>query len=216
MRTYKATSVFAVVLTLLFAANAFAALPNVQYFSFAGWDSSLIDNGPGQTFNVGNGINVTVQGFGDFTVPSEATTATSFRSGHLVSGDRNQFHFTFDTSLPVVIKTATVDLDEQVEIIGVGPETYVNMSGGAPTVTPITSGIEIQGTGYGTGTGAAMGETMTYAQINQAVIVRHDSLRNNKWEFFMVGTTIPEPNSVGLLGLGAFGLILGGRKRRNR
>lgn len=215
MRTIKSTSVLAVVLSLFIAASSFAAIPNVQYFNFSGWDSALIDNGPGQTFSVAPGINVTVQGFGDFTTPS-AWNGASFMSGHLESGDRNQFHLTFDTSLPLVIKTATVDIDEQVEIFGVGPETYVHMNGAAPTLTNIgTSGLEIQGAGYGVGVGAAAGETMTYGQLNQAVIIRHDSLFRDKYEFFMVGTTVPEPNSIALLGLGAIGLIMSGRKRRS-
>lgn len=216
MRTIKSTHVLAVVLSLFIAASSFAAIPNVNYFDFSGWDSTQIDNGPGQTFNVAPGINVKVQGFGDFTTPS-LWNGVSFMSGHLNPNDRNQFHLTFDTSLPLVIKTATVDLDEQVEIIGVGPETYVHMNGAAPTLTAIgTSGIEIQGTGYGVGVGAAAGETMTFAQINQAVILRHDSLFRDKYEFFMVGTVVPEPNSVALIGLGAIGLIMSGRKRRNR
>ena len=215
MRTFKFTTVFAVMLSLLLTAPTFAAFPNVNFFDFSGWDSNMIDNGPGQTFNVAPGLNVTVRGVGDFTHPSQ-WTGSYIRSGHTTANDRNQFLFTFDTSLPVVIRTATVDLDEQVEVIGVGPETYSHNSGGMPTLTPITSGLEIQGTGYGTGTGAAHGEVLTFAQINQAVYVRHDSLFRDKWEFFKVGTVVPEPNSIMLLGLGAFGLLLSGRKRRNR
>lgn len=216
MRTIKSTSVFAVILSLFIAATSFAAIPNVEYFDFSGWDASLIDNGPGQTFNVGSGINVTVQGFGDFTTPS-AWNGASIVSGHLESGDRNQFHLTFDTSLPVVIRTATVDANEQVEIIGVGPETYVHMNGALPLLSDVgTSGIEIQGSGFGVGSGAADGETMTFAQQNLAVIIRHDSLFREKFEFFMVGTVVPEPNSIALIGLGAIGLVMSGRKRRNR
>lgn len=218
MRTIKSTSVFALILSLFIAATSFAAIPNVEYFDFSGWDASLIDNGPGQTFNVADGVNVTVQGFGDFTTPS-LWNGASFMSGHLQSGDRNQFHLTFDTSLPLVIKTATVDANEQVELIGVGPETYVHLNGAAPLLSDVgTSGIEIQGAGFGVGAGAAAGETMTFAQQNLAVIVRHDSLFNNKYEFFRVGTTVtvPEPNSIALIGLGAIGLVMSGRKRRNR
>ena len=219
MRTFKSTSVLAVVFSLLLAATSFGQFgfgPGaVDFFDFSGWVPSQVQSPGGQTFAVGNGINVNVQGVGDFTVPSNFNTVTNFiESGHLTSGDRNQYLFTFDTTLPIVVKAATVDPDEQVEVIGVGPETYSHISGLVPTQTAIQSGLELQGNGFGAN--ASQGLVISMAQQNLPFIVRHDSLNNNKFEFFMIGTIVPEPNSAALLGVGAIGLLLSGRKRRRR
>lgn len=216
MRTFKTTSVVAIVLSLLSAASTFGAFGGTEYFDFSGWDHSQVTSAAGQTFSVSTpgfgSANVNVKGFGPFTGGSSWTASNFIQSGHLDAGDRNQLFFTFDTTLPIVIKAATVDQDEHIQVIGVGPEAYCHIGGLAPTQTAITSGLQIQGNGYGAN--AAQGEIITYAQQNQAVIVRHDSLAANKYEFFMIGTIVPEPNSAALLGVGAIGLLLSGRKRR--
>ncbi len=214
MRTLKFAALFAVLSTLAAAAPSFALLSDVSYFDFAGWDVAQVTNAAGQDFNLGGGLSVNVRVDGDLTT-DPIYSGGWIRSGHLNANDTNRFRFTFTGNVnQLVVKTATVDKFEEFDIIGVGPETYFHHAGSAPNISSIgTSGIELMGTATGIGPmGAAFGETTTSAQVNLPVIIRHTSLRANKWEFFMVGRTVPEPSTYGLLGLSLLGL-LGLRKR---
>ena len=220
MRTIKILSVFAVVASLFFAASSFALLANTEYIDFTGWDDTLIDNGPGQTFfdvfPSTPGVDVFVQATGDFSRESR------FAAGWISDALRNpneadNFRFTFSQSIPeLVIKMATVDRQEAVDVIGVGPEMYFHDSGAFPNLVPIGgAGLAVIGDGVGQGpAGAAMGEVTTGAQMGLPVLVRHRNLFNfaDKFEFFMVGKIVPEPGSFSLFGLGLLGL-LGLRKR---
>lgn len=218
MRTFKATSVFAVLLSLIVAASSFGAGfgygPNAsQFFDFSGWDHNLVTSGGGQTFTVGSGINVTVTGIGDFDFAS-GFDGSNITLGHGDAGDSALLLFEFDTTMPLVIKQSTLDPDETLEIFGVGPETYCHIGGLAPTQSSSAGGsaLTLQGNGFGANVSA--GETLTMAQQNQPVRITYNALNNNKFEYLMIGTIVPEPNSAALLGVGAIGLLLSGRKRR--
>lgn len=211
MRTLKNSRVVvASLFVLCTAAPSVALLPNVNYFDFSGWDHNQITSPAGQTFNVAPGLNVTVTGVGAFSLPSEFSGGF-IRSKHLNAGEMNEFRFSFGSSIPVVVKSTTVDKFEDVRIYGVGAESYFHDSGSAPTVSPDGSGIQLLGTGVGPT--AARGETTTFAQANAFTVrIQHRSLAPNKFEQFMVGTVVPEPTSAGLLSviLAAAGLL---RKR---
>jgi len=218
MRTFKSTSVFAVVLSLLAVASSFGQFgfgPGaVTYFDFTGWDAAQVQSASGQTFmDIIPGVDVTVTGIGDFDFAS-GFNGSNITVGHADAGDSALLLFEFDTTMPLVIKQSTLDPQETLEVFGVGPETYSNISGAAPTQSSSSggSGLTLQGNGFGAN--VAIGETLTMAQQNQPVRVTYTALANNKFEFLMVGTIVPEPNSAALLGVGAIGLLLSGRKRR--
>lgn len=119
--------------------------------------------------------------------------------------------FIFSRSLPIIVSTATIDATEQVRIFGIGSEVYFHDSGVHPTISPIGSGIKLVGNGFGSG--AARGETHTFAQLGTATLrLQHRSLANNKFEQFRIGTpsanasssnglVVPEPGSLTLLGI---------------
>jgi hypothetical protein len=220
MRTIKVLSALAVVASLFFTAPSHALLMNTEYIDFSGWDATQIDNGGGQlftdVFSSLPGVDVFVQATGNFSRASKFQNGW-IHDGLLNSNESDTFRFTFSSTVPdLVIKTATVDSQEAVDIMGVGPEMYFHDSGAVPTISPLgTSGITIVGTSTGQGaTGASKGETTSLAQMGQPVIVRHRTLGNfrNKFEFFMVGRVVPEPNSFILIGFSLLG-VLALRKR---
>ncbi len=131
--------------------------------------------------------------------------AGAIRDGQLSANEFNTYVFQFNQTLPLVVKTATVDSQERVGIFGIGPENYIHDQGAPPTVTPFGSGIYLVGNGVGIGPGgAAQGETVIAA--SDRVTINHLSFNPNKWEFFMVGT-VPEPGSMGLLFLGMITML---------
>lgn len=224
MRTIKFEGVIAVAAILFAATQATASMVETHYIDFTGWDSSLIDDGPGQTFTdvypalPGPPVDVFVKAIGDFTVPSDFAFGT-IRDALMQIDETHVFEFTFNRSVGIVIETNNVDSQEFVGIRGEGPETYMHESGAAPIITPTTDGlgIDISGTGVTLDpvTGAAKGTTTTMAATGTAISVTHTSLGfDNKWELFRVGiTVVPEPNSMGLCGFGTLGLLLFRRQR---
>ena len=228
MPTFKSNSLFAIVLSLFVAASSYGqfefSFGQVGFFDFSGWDSELIDNGPGQTFDVSvpvgfnAPVTVTVRATGDFSVPS-SWNGSSIAIGHENVGESSVFEFDFEGSLPLVVSTLTLDPQETFEVRGVGPESYGHVSGSIPSLmsTPADaispSGLLLQGSGFGAD--VANGEILTSAQPSEPIRVTFNALADSKFEFFQVGTVVvPEPNSPALAGIAAMVLLLGGRRRR--
>lgn len=223
MRTIKVVSLFAILVSLLVVTPSQAFLADVEFIDFSGWDHTLIDNGPGQTFTdvfpflPGPAIDVTVAATGDFSRESKFT-AGFINDALLNPNDADNFKFTFSRSIPnLVVRYLTVDSQEALDIIGVGPETNFHNDGAVPNILPIGgAGIAIIGNGVGQNplTGASSGDVTTGAQMGLPVIVRHRNLGTfiDKFEYFKIGTFVPEPGSTGLLAFGLIGL-LGLRKR---
>ncbi len=207
MRAIKSLFVVSVAIVLFTAAPSFALLPNVTYFDFSGWNHAQIVGG-GQTFTVAPGLDVTVTAVGDFSVDSKFSGGF-IKSGELMANEMNEFRFNFSKSIPVVVKTNSVDRFEDFRIYGIGSETYFHDRGSAPTESVSGTGLKLVGTGVGLDPtdGAARGETVTAAQAGAATLrFQHRSLANNKFEQIMVGTFVPEPNCLTLVGLCLAGL----------
>ena len=214
MRTNNLTVTFCAIIFGL-CASSFAGMSDVEYFDFSGWDDGLISNG-GQTFtDVCGDIDVTVTSFGTFT--STGAAGTQVMTHHATPASAS-LKFTFSQPLELVVATNTVDADEVHSIFGVGPESYTHESGAAPTVATVGSGISITGNGYGINpTGAAFGDTTTGPTA--VLTLTYEALGTTapgleKYGQWMIGKVVPEPNSVALLGIGGFGMLMQLRRKR--
>ena len=201
---------------VILAAMTAVSSAQVDFFDFSGWVDADIDNG-GQVFTgLGqNGdIDVTVTINNDFV--NSGTTSFSAGSqfinfGHEAAGS-DSIRFQFSRPVSAVIKVGTVDFEENINIFSSGNEFYSHGSGPVPNVNSIGGGgIQINGNGIGLG-GTAEGSVFT-GQVT-GVTVTHQALADTKFDRIMVGEFVPEPNSAALLSIGAFGLLLSGRKRR--
>ncbi len=207
MRTNKFAACFAVAFSFVLAAttSSYGLLADTQYFDFSGWTHATVVSPAGQDFNLGGGLTANVKAVGDFSFDS-AFVAGAIRDGQLNANELNSYTVTFNQALQLVVKTATVDTDEIVTIVGGNPASYVHSFGAAPTITPLAGGLQIQGNGFGISpTGAALGETRL--GTTSTVTFTHASLFFQKYEFFMVGQIVPEPGSLGLLAVGLLGLL---------
>lgn len=212
----KFNTLFVAVILAALTAISSAAIPNTDYFDFSGWSDAAIDSGS-QTFTglgANGDIDVTVTINNDFT----ASGATSYSAGpqwinfgHEAAG-ADSIRFMFSQPIQAVVKVATVDSEENLKVFTSSSEGYFHMGGLAPTVTSVAGGIQLNGNGLGPG-GTAMGEVATTGYVSN-VTVTHEALSNFKYDRIMIGQIVPEPNSAALLGIGAFGLLLSGRKRR--
>ncbi len=205
--------------TLIMSASAFAGLSDVVYFNFAGWDQDLIVNG-GQTFtDIYEDIDVTVTplGTGMFDgTPGSKFTGGLIRTKHVDPG-AHTFRFTFSEPLRLVIKTETIDPKESVTISTSSTETYFHESGAPPTITPSMSGISITGNGFRVApNGSAFGETLTGEASVLTVSYRAMNNVMTKYNQFAIGTLVPEPNAIALLGIGGLGMLLQLRKRNKK
>jgi len=218
MRKFNNILSVAVILAVMTAVSS-AQLPNTDFFDFSGWSDAVIDGG-GQTFTglgVNGDIDVTVTINNDFV----GGGATSFSAGsrfinlgHELAGS-DSIRFDFSRPIAAVVKVGTLDSEENVSIFSTGNEIYIPTSGPAPSITSVGSGIQLNGNGLGSG-GTATGEILAagFAGTVSSVTVTHTALVDQKFERIMVGQFVPEPNSAALLSIGAFGLLLSGRKRR--
>lgn len=216
MRTFNKFNIIVCAIVLGFCTSSFAALSDVEYMDFSGWDDSLIQGG-GQTFtDVCGDIDVTVTSLGSFTSTSAIGTNVTT---HQATPDQATLKFAFSQPLAnLVVATKTVDPEETHYIYGLGAENYVHDTGTAPTVSPAGggTGISITGNAFGVGPGgSSFGET-TVAGPTSVLTLTYASLQDDKFGQWMIGKVVPEPNSIALLGIGGLGMLLQGRKRRRR
>jgi hypothetical protein len=209
-------NITAFVALVLFASTS--AFGSFTMLDFTGWDHSLISNG-GQTFDdICGDIDVTVTSIGMFDGPSSGN-ALGFSSFHTDPG-AHSFRLVFSAPLDLMIETLTVDPNEVQSIFTTANETYVNNSGAPATVTPTGTGIAITGNGFGINpTGAAFGTTTLDAPVT-TVTLTYQALstppnKYGQWRIFADKPVVPEPNAIALMGVGALGMLLQLRKRRN-
>lgn len=213
---------FALCLLSVVATPAEALLPDTTYFDFTGWDHNTIVS-TGQIFDdIHPGFDVTVSASGSFSNGPSTFGGASIRSSHSIDAPDMDQIYTFDftasdgvagmvtgpaTSLPLVVKTQTVDPQERVWINASGTESYHHDYGAPPTVSNFMSGINIEGSGFGINEmGAALGETTTSGSQLNIHYRALSPININKYEFTMVGTTgVPEPGSMSLLGFAVLG-----------
>lgn len=190
-------------LTCCFTSTTLALNINtdVTWFTFPGWDNTLV-TGAGQTFdNVFGTVDTDVFVAGSLTLPTKikGVTQNVVISAHATPGS-NTFHFTLSAPLRLVINYQTVDTQELFIVESSGSMTNVQLNGAPAVVTFGPDTVQIQGSANGISpTGAARGyvRTSPVSSFN----VTHVGLRNNKFESFRVGVPIPEPSGMGLIGL---------------
>lgn len=218
MRKFNNILSVAVILAAMTAVSS-AQLADTDYFEFTGWDDAIIDAG-GQTFTglgVNGDVDVTVTINNDFFGPGTSTYSPGSRFINIGQEDPGSNSLIFNFSRPIfgVVKVSTLDSQENISVFSTGAEVYAHTSGVVPTVTNIGSDIQLNGNGLGLG-GTSQGEIWSGFQEVSRITVTHGALAGNKFERIMVGQVVPEPNSAALLGIGAFGLLLSGRKRRRK
>ncbi len=138
--------------------------------------------------------------------------------GHPNGPGSHSLRFTFSEPLDLVVKSNTVDPEEELIVFGSGDKFYEQTFGAAATVTvPFganNNGLRVVGGGFGLGPqdGAAYGETVS--EETSSIVVTHRALVGNKYERIMVGAiTVPEPGTMALLLTGLLALVAPLRKK---
>lgn len=209
------------ILTVAFSVPAVAA--NTQ-LDFTSWDPGVLSTDGGmQTFlDICGDIDVTVTVNGEFdedtryisTNGGRNTISSQHNPG--TSSDLHSFTFDFSQAMDIIIDTLSLDADEQYTIDSDGTEVYTNLSGSAPLVSSVGSGILLEGTAYGSDplTGAANGETLITG-ANSITVSYFGSANGPKYGSFTLSKPmmVPEPNSAVLLAIGGLALV---RRRRRK
>jgi hypothetical protein len=170
---------------------------DVDFLNLSMWDHSSTK--AGQLFeDVWNDVDVTVQATGDFQLPAYVKHQELLISPNEVPGIQN-FHFTFDAPVPVVIQHWSTDEYEKTSVLANEITNYTHQFGRPGTLTPIEGGYELQGAWHGIGPdGAAKGYFET-APVTEFTL-SHTALIPFKFEAYRIGIiTAPEPSSAALL-----------------
>ncbi|MEM7316712.1 MAG: PEP-CTERM sorting domain-containing protein, partial [Planctomycetota bacterium] len=190
-------------------------------------DHDTVSSPDGQTFNdiVGE-VDVVVRLIGDYDRNTSYVVPTTHdgggwidTGGHPFESGSHSLRFTFSEPLDLVVKSNTVDPEEELIVYGSGPKFYEQSFGSTAVVTnPFGNsgnGLRVVGTGFGLNpdTGAAFGETVS--ENSRILTVTHKALVGKKFERIMVGSMIqqvPEPSALILIMVGL--LTLSGPIRR--
>lgn len=202
------------VLTAAFSTASHAVLTPLD---FTGWDSTILStNGGTQVFpNILPGIDVEVTTTGEFDALTTLSGTGTIGSQHDPATNSASHAFTFCFTSPIVadVFTFSLDGDEQYDIFSDGTQSYTNLSGANPVVTPAGSGILLNGVAYGQDptTGASDG-VMHIDGANCFTVNYSGFAPMSKYGSFNISAmAVPEPNSAVLLLIGGLGML---RRRR--
>lgn len=206
------------ILSVAFSTTTHAVLTPLD---FTGWDPAVLStNGGTQIFpNILPGIDVEVTSTGEFDAPTSLIGNGTIQSQHDPATNSASHAFTFCFSSPVnaEVFTFSLDADEQYDIFSDGAESYTNLSGALPTVTPAGFGVLLNGVAYGQDPLLGAADGVTHIAGANCLTVNYSGIApNTKYGTFSLSAmAVPEPNAGVLMLIGGLGLI-GSRRRRRR